>query len=320
MSQVNLWIGTLLAVAFSTCLVSAQSLSQPLAPADSYVLGLGDRISVSVRDRKEIEIHPAVIDLDGTVDLAYAGRLQADGLSTEQLARAIEAKLTRIVPNPKVKVEVSEFGSQPVAILGAVNKPGVHTLRGRMSLVEVLSLAEGLKTEAGSVIKITRPKSSGPIPLPGNKEDRTGQFYTAQVSAKGLIDASVPEENILIRPHDIITVPRAELVYVLGAVQKAGGFPLAERESITVLQALAMAEGVQTGALTGNARIIRASGTSAATVELSIDVKKILASQAPDQTLLPNDILFIPDSASRNIGIQPGDSPRMAAGVVNRNR
>lgn len=259
--RVKLRISLLLAVAFSTCLVCAQSLSQPLAPADGHVLGPGDRISVSLRDRKEIEIQPVVIDLDGTVDLAYAGRL-----------------------------------------------------------LEVLSLAEGLKTESGNVIKITRPKSSGLIPRPGNKEDSTGQFYTAQVSAKGRMEASVPEANIPIRPHDIITVPRAELVYLLGAVHKAGGFPVAERESIAVLQALAMGEGVQPGAVTGSARTIRATGTSAATVELSIDVKKILASEAPDQPLLPNDILFIPDSTSRNIGIQPADGSRMAAGAVNRDR
>ncbi len=287
------------------------------ASAGNYLLGPGDQVSVSLRDRKEIEIRPAFIDLDGAIDFQYAGRIRAEGLTTEQLAREIEAKLTSIVQSPKVTVEVSEYGSQPVSVLGAVNRPGVHQLRGSKNLVEVLSMAEGLKTEAGNVIKITRPKSSGPIPLTNVKEDPTGQFTTAEVSAKGLMDASAPEANIPIRPHDVITVPRAQLVYVLGNVRRPGGFPLTERESITVLQALSMAEGVAPGAVTQSARILRASGSSAPRVEVAIDVKKMLANAAPDQPLLPNDILFIPNSATRAVGIRILETGlQMATGVV----
>jgi polysaccharide export outer membrane protein len=261
----TMWrIGVLVVVGFSLSSVSAQIASAPLAPSTGYLLGPGDQVAVSLRDRKEIEIKPAFVGLDGMVEFQYAGRLRADGLSTEQLAREIEVRLTSIVQNPKVTVDVNEYGSQPVSILGAVNRPGVYQLRGRKSLVEVLSLAEGLKSEAGNVIKITRPKSSGPIPLANVKEDALGQFTTAEVSAKGLLEASVPEANIQIRPHDVITVPRAELVYVLGSVHKPGGFPLAERESITVLQALSMAEGVQPGAATQSARILRAFLSSSA--------------------------------------------------------
>jgi polysaccharide export outer membrane protein len=281
------------------------------------LVGPGDQITVSLRDRKEIEIKPAFVRLDGTLELPYAGSMRAQGLSTEQLAREIEAKLTSIVRDPKVTVEVSEYASQPVSVLGAVNRPGVHQLRGHKTLVEVLSMAEGLKSEAGNVIKITRPKASGPIPLTNAKEDATGQFTTAEVSAKGLLEASVPEANIAIRPHDVITVPRAELIYVLGNVRKPGGFPLAERESITVLQAIAMAEGVLPGAVTQSARILRASRSSGPPVEVAIDVKRMLASTAPDQPLLPNDILFIPNSATRSMGMRILEAGlQMATGVV----
>lgn len=308
--------GMLLVMACSEIVALAQIASPQLAPTESYLLGPGDQITVSLRDRKEIEIRPALVSLDGMVELQYAGRVRAEGLSTEQLSREIEAKLTSIVRNPKVTVEVSEYGSQPVSVLGAVNRPGVYQIRGRKSLVEVLSLAEGLKAEAGNVIKITRPKSSGPIPVPNAKENATAQVTTAEVSAKGLMDASVPEANIQIRPHDVITVPRAELVYVLGSVRKPGGFPLAERESITVLQALALAEGVEPAAVTQRARILRAAGSPTRT-EVPIDVKKMLANAALDQPLLPNDILFIPNSSTRAIGIRMLETGlQMATGVV----
>jgi polysaccharide export outer membrane protein len=298
-------------------LAPAQAPSAPPGTVTEYLLGPGDKINVSVRDRKEIEIRPALVGLDGTVELQYAGKIRASGLSTEQLARAIETKLARIVRDPNVTVEVADYGSQPVSVLGAVNRPGVHQLRGSRTLVEVLSLAEGLKSEAGNTIKITRLKSSGPIPLKNTKEDATGQFTIAEINAKNLLDGTTPEANIAIRPHDVVTVPRAELIYVVGSVRKPGGFPLAERDSMTVLQAISMAGGVETGAATKNARILRSSGPLASRVEVNINVKKMLANTAPDEPLQPNDILFIPNSATKSIGIRVLESGlQMAAGIA----
>jgi polysaccharide export outer membrane protein len=153
--------------------------------------------------------------------------------------------------------------------------------------------------------------------LPDAKEDATGQFMTAEVKVKGLMDATLPEANIQIRAHDVITVPRAELVYVLGKVKRPGGFPLAERESISVLQALAMAEGVEPGALTQGAKILRASAGSTAPVEIPIDVRKMLANAAPDQPLRPNDVLFVPSSAMKTVGVKILETGlQMATGVV----
>jgi len=281
-----------------------------------YLLGPGDQVSVNVRDRKEIEMKPAMIGLDGDVELAYAGKIHAAGLSTQQLAREVEVRLAKIVLHPMVTVEVTEYGSQPVSVLGAVNRPGVHQLKGNKSLVEVLSLVEGLKPEAGNTIKITRPKASGPIPLANAKDDATGQYTIAEVKVKGLMDASVPEANIPIRAHDVITVPRAELIYVMGKVRKPGGFPLAERESMTVLQAISLAEGVDAGAATQSARILRSNGTGSP-VEIAIDVKKILSNSAPDQPLQPNDILFLPSSAAKSVGVKVLETGlQMATGVV----
>jgi polysaccharide biosynthesis/export protein len=270
----------------------------------TYVLGPGDQISVTVRDVKELEIKPSVIALDGTVEFAYTGKIAAAGMTTDQLAREIEQRLRKVVRNPKIMVDVSEYGSQPVSILGAVNKPGVHQLHGRKTLVEVLSLAEGLKSDAGNGIKITRPASSGSIPLQNARPNVSGQFSTAEINIKALLEATAPETNILIRPDDVISVPKAELIYVMGNVKKPGGFPLSERESITVLQALAMAEGIDATGAAGRARILRNPEHQGKAQEVPIDVKKILANEAPDQALQPNDVLFIPDSKARSASLR----------------
>ena len=299
-----------------SCLLGTMTLGGMAAQAGTYLLGPGDRVTVNIRDLKEIEIKPALVELDGTIQLQYAGRIQAEGLTTLELSQQVEQRLGKIVRDPRVTVEVSEYGSQPVSILGAVNKPGVHQLRGGKNLIEVLSLAEGMKPEAGNVIKITRPKASGAIPLANHKEDPTGEYTTAEVGLKSLLEASRPEENIPIRSHDVISIPRAELVYILGSVRKPGGFPLAEKESITVLQAITLAEGIQPTAAAQNARILRSSGSGPAT-ELPINVKLILANKMPDQALKPNDILVIPNSAAKSASLRALEAGiQMGTGLV----
>jgi polysaccharide biosynthesis/export protein len=270
----------------------------------SYRLGPGDRVTISLGDLKEMEIKPALVDLDGTIDIQYAGYIRAAGLTCSQLSAEIAGKLRPFVREPKVKVEVAEYGSQPVSILGSVNKPGAHQLRGPRTLIEVLAMAEGLKPEAGNLIRITRLGTQGPLPLPGARTDSAGQSTTGEIGVKALLEARLPELNIQIRPHDLIAVPRADLIYVLGNVRKPGGFALAERESITVLQALSLSEGVDAMGAPQKARILRSAGIGISASEVPIDVKQILAGKSPDRPLQPNDILFIPNSRSKSAGIR----------------
>ena len=238
------------------------------------------------------------------MEFSHAGRFPAVGLTCREVAAHMERKLAAIVREPRVRCEVTEYGSQPVSILGAVNKPGTQQLRGTRNLVDVLAMGEGLKLEAGNVIKVTRRKSSGPLPLPGARQDASGEFATGEVSIKALMEARVPELNIPIRPHDVISVPRADLIYVMGNVKKPGGFPLAERESMTVLQALALAEGVDGLAAAQHARVVRSLEPGTPRQEIAVDVKKILAGKLPDQELRPNDILFVPSSRARSAGLR----------------
>jgi polysaccharide biosynthesis/export protein len=270
----------------------------------SYRLGPGDRITVSLGDLKELEIRPATVDLDGTVEVQHAGKLRATGLSCAELAQEIRRKLTAIIREPEVKVEVSEYGSQPVSILGSVNKPGAHQLRGPKRLIEVLAMAEGMKPEAGNVIKITRRKVAGELPLTGATVDASGEFIAGEIGVKALLEAARPELNIPILAHDVISVPRADLVYVLGNVRKPGGFALAERESVTVLQAISMSEGIDAMGSASKARIIRPAGAGAPATEVAVNVKKMLEGKLPDQAMRPNDILFIPNSKAKSAGMR----------------
>ncbi|HEX4996619.1 MAG TPA: polysaccharide biosynthesis/export family protein [Terriglobia bacterium] len=272
-----------------------------------YLLGPGDQIAVWALGMEEISNKPLRVDPAGYMDLPILGRVKAAGLTLEQFKVELVKRLAVQVRQPQVSVDIVEFGSQPVSVIGAVGRPGVHQLQGRRSLAEVLSLAGGLTADAGPRVKITREVAWGKIPLPDARMDQSRQFYMADVNLKDFLSGRKPEQNIFVMPRDVITVPASELVYVVGAVKKSGGFKLNERESISVLQALALAEGLDGTSGAKNSRILR-MGTNGERTEIKIDLKKMLEGKTADLALRPDDILFIPDSASKKVGTKVLDA------------
>lgn len=273
----------------------------------TYVLGQGDQILVRVLDMDEMGKDPYQLDMRGNLTLPMAGRLHAGGLTPEQLENAIAERLKRFLKNPEVSVTVQEMHSQPVSVLGEVKTPGVYQLRGEKTLLEVVSLAGGLSPEAGYSIRIARKKEWDKIPLPNSYPDESGQYYIAEVGVKDLMDARSPEKNILMKPNDVVTVPKGELVYVLGAVKKSGGFVLGLHERTTVLQALSMAEGIDSYAKTGSAKILRKTGAEAQRMEIAVDLSKILKGSSPDVPLQSEDILFVPINSTKRAIVRTGE-------------
>lgn len=272
------------------------------AAADAYTLGPGDQILIRVPEVEEIDNKSVPIDMKGSINLFQVGRIQAGGLTTEQLEAAIATRLKKYLVKPDVSVYLTEMHSQPVSILGEVATPGVHQLQGKKNLFEVLSLAGGLRPEAGNVINITRRLEFGPVPLPGAANDSTGQFSVASVEIKSVMRASNPAENILIKPHDVISVPKADTIYVIGAVKKPGAYILGERRSLSALQVLALAEGAEKTAATKQVKIMRLIAGSKDRTEISVNLKDILAGKTPDVPLTADDILFVPTSSAKTAG------------------
>jgi polysaccharide biosynthesis/export protein len=189
-------------------------------------------------------------------------------------------------------------------VLRAVNLPGVHQVSGHKTLLEMISLAGGVRADAGYSIRITRQVEWGCLPLPGATMDASGRFSVAQVSLQDIMEAKVPEENIQILPHDVITVPKAELIYVTGAVKKSGGFILGEKQNMSVIQAISMAEGLGTAPDTKHAKILRLSPGSDQRTEIPVDLKTILQGKGHDIPLQGNDILFVPDSTGKKVALR----------------
>jgi len=299
--------GPVVVLSCALLVLSSLGLAQaPPASAESeaelrstYVLGPDDQINVHALDVDEIGEKPIRIDMSGQIRLPLAGRIKAAGLTVEQLENEISQHLKQYVREPEVTVSIAEFRSQPVSVIGAVRNPGVHQLEGRKTLIEIVSLAGGLAEDAGYGLKITRRLEWGAIPLKTAQNDATGKYSVAEVPLGEILNASRPEENIVIKPFDVISVPRAEMVYVTGQVQKAGGYVLRERETLSVLQALSLAGGLSGMSSPKSARILRPTAAGASREEIAIDLKQIMLGKAKDVPLRAEDILFVPENAPK---------------------
>lgn len=272
------------------------------SPQDDYILGPGDQIVIRTVQVKEVAEKQFRLEANGEVKLPLAGRIRLTGLSIVQAEAAITKAIEKYYFDPDIAVTVADFRSEPVSVIGSVGTPGVHEARGRKTLLEMLSLAGGVRPDAGPVVKITRQRAYGPIPL-ANARDAGGDTMVAEVDLKSLVEARNPVENIFVQPYDVIAVPRAEMIYVVGNVKRAGGIPLGGRSSISALEVLSLAEGLDVKAAPTRARILRSSDATAnaGRQEIPVNLSRILSGKDTDVYLQPNDILFVPNSAAKGI-------------------
>ena len=270
----------------------------------TYLLGPDDQVEISAPELSEFGNKPVRIDGEGNVQVPLVGRVHVAGLTAQQAEQELNKVLKAYIRDPQVVVNVSEVRSQPVSVLGAVNSPGVHQVQGHKTLMEMLASAGGIRPDAGYSVRVTRQLDWGCIPLAGASLDPSGQFSVAEVNLKKIMEAKDPVENIQILPHDVISVPKAEMVYVIGEVRRSGGFVLGEHQSISVLQVLSLAEGLNGAADTRHAKILRLKRDADQREELPVDIKSVLKGKKPDVPLQGDDILFIPGSTGKRAALR----------------
>ena len=267
-------------------------------------MGAEDIVTVRVLDIEEFSpqnLGPVRVDHQGDIRLPILGRIHVAGQNVEQIEEAVTKALLSIMHAPEVTVTVTEYGSRPISVLGAVRNPGVRQISGRQTLIEALSLAGGLNSEAGNSIVITRRVDSGPLPLSDSSIDDSGKFMVGGLKVRAVMEANNPSANIEVLANDVITVPKADLIYVIGAVKKPGGFVLNEKEHLSALQALSLAEGLDSLAGAKSARILRQTEEGSPRSDIPVNLRSMLEGSAPDQLLRANDILFVPGNKAKNL-------------------
>lgn len=272
-------------------------LPVPIRP--DYVLGPNDQILIRAPGVDEINERPFRIDGDGYVNLPLIGRIRVGGLTVQQLETELVTRLREYVVQPQVSINVVQFRSEPVFFVGAFQRPGIYPLQGRRTLVEMISSVGGLQPKASRRIKVTRRAEYDVIPLPGATQDPEKKTSSVEISMGSLRENINPAEDIVLKPFDVISVDRAELVYVNGEVTKVGGLELEERDSVSVLQALTLSGGYSRDADRTKLRVLRPIVGTARRGEIEVDMKSVLEGKANDFPLLPNDVVYVPRSFKR---------------------
>jgi polysaccharide export outer membrane protein len=289
-------------------------------------LGPDDLLDITVFEAPEMNCAVRVSS-SGEISLQLLGAVHAAGLTPGELESVLQELLRRTyMKDPHVGVFVRELQSHPVSVVGAVKMPGVFQIRGTKTVIEVLSMAEGLAPDAGDTVLIMHGagyaesgSSNGPEPTqagiaqvssPREKPAKIdgSQLTTLEkkveideINLKKLLESSDSALNVPVRPGDIVKVPRAGIVYVVGEVNKPGGFVLQSNENISVLQALALAEGPTHTSAISQARIIRTDPATGRRTEIPMNLGKVFSGKAPDTFLQPKDVVFVPNSAAKSV-------------------
>jgi len=288
-----------------------------------YKISPDDLLDVYVVDVPEYSRSYRVAP-DGSIRLPLLDEpVMAAGLTPSELGDAIGKKLTsrNLLHDPQVLVEVRESRSHAIAITGSVRLPQNFQVFSSMTLLSAISQAGGLTDDASNTAVITRGEVSTRIL--GIAQPSSGPESSAEVARTTSVDlkklmAGAQSENIDLYPGDSVTVGRAGVVYVVGAVNRAGGFIMdGQHRTMTVLKAVALAENLKDTADSKRAFIIRKNAASPnGTDEIPINLRRILSNHAPDSPLLADDVLFVPDSNAKKAIHRTGEAAAQAATVI----
>jgi polysaccharide export outer membrane protein len=192
-----------------------------------------------------------------------------------------------------VTVTVAEYSSRPISVAGAVKTPLTFQAAGPVTLLEAITRAGGLSPVAGNEILISRKADSA---------QPSAAALVQRITVKSLFEAADPESNLALTGGEEIRIPEVGKVFVLGNVKKPGAYPLQGDSETSVLQLLALAEGLTPNA--GNqAYVFRQEAGSGSKNEIPVELKKIMDRKAPDTPLSASDILYVPDNRGRRLGM-----------------
>jgi polysaccharide export outer membrane protein len=279
---------------------SSQALSttsNTAKPDDRYRIGAGDLLDIRILNRPQLSRDAIRVDGRGMIRMPFFEKeIQAACRTESELAVEIAAGYLKYLKNPQVDVFVKEYNSQPVAVIGAVNTPGRFQLQRRVRLLELLTFAGGPAERAGRNIQVVHAATI-PLCTAANAPEDPAEglsLYALTETLRG--DESA---NPYVQAGDVITLPDAEQIYVVGNVLKPSAFAL--KEPITVSRAIAMAGGVMPDTKSDRVRIVRQMPGSTVKTEIYVDLKAIDKRQAEDVTLLSNDIVDVPASSGKRL-------------------
>lgn len=258
--------------------------TQPPAPP-SLPISYGDLIEVTVFDSPELS-GDLRVNSKGEVVLPVGGTVKVKGLTAAEAGTAIAAQLKEggIVLEPHVTVMILEYQTQGVTVTGEVKTPGVYPLLANRTVMDMIAMAGGLNENAGKTATVFHRDNPSDV----RQVNLNVSVQTPQSAAEGSVE---------VLPGDTISVSRSGVIYVLGDVGRPGGFLVEHNDRLSVLQALALAQGANQTASLSSTRLVRK--TESGRIEIDLDLKKILSGNGSDLLMADGDILYVPLSNTK---------------------
>jgi len=274
---------------------------------DRYRIGAGDVLDIRIYNRPQLSREAVRVEGSGMIRMPLIEtEIQAACLTEGELAKEISTRYAKFYKNLQVDVFIKEYHSRQVAIIGAVNDQSRFELQRRVRLLELLTYAKGPSPRAGQTINIVHSTASSPC----KKDDDTDA--SAAFTSYKLSDVlqGDPKSNPYLEAGDIVTLPEADQVYVVGNVFSP--LTIALKEPITLTRAIAMAGGLKQDTRKDKIRVLRQEPGTTIRKEITVDLYAIEKKRSEDLALLPNDIIDVPTSAGKSFlrslvqGVVPG--------------
>ena len=288
-------------------LILALSFFPQQSTDDRYRLGPGDVLDIRIYNRPQLSREAVRIEGNGMIRMPLVENdIQAACLTEGELAKEISTRYARYYKNLQVDVFIKEYHSKQVAVIGAVNEQSRFELQRRVRLLELLTYAKGPSTKAGQTINIVHSTAASPCKQTDDSDTSTA-FTSYKLSD---VLAGDPKSNPYLEAGDIVTLPEADQVYVVGNVFMP--LTIALKEPITLTRAIAMAGGLKQDTSKDKIRVLRQEPGTTIRKEIIVDLSAIEKKRSADLALLPNDIIDVPTSAGKSFlrslvqGVVPG--------------
>ncbi len=267
--------------------------NQQVSSDPGLTLASGDLLEIVVYNVPELTLKTRVTEQD-TVLLPLVGEINVAGKTVKQFREDLAQKLISgdLVLNPQISVLVTEFATQGVSVMGEVNQPGIYPLIGPHRLFDGIAAAGGLTAKAARTVKVIRKKSPDDPIVIDLPQDLSSDITNVS--------------NVELYAGDTVVVGKAGVVFVVGEVNKAGGFLMENNTRMTVLQAVSLAQGPTKFANLKKATIVRRNSNGVEEIPVQLD--KIMAAEETDHVLLADDILLVPTSNAKIARKRMGDA------------
>lgn len=260
---------------------------------DDYRIAPSDVIEIKIEDAPELSGR-FTVSAAGTVLVPVLGSIGAQDRTPEELSKLIANGLRQAeyLNSPRVAVAVSQYNSRSFFIQGAIRYPGVYVIKGRPSLLKLITMAGGLSDNHGGDAFIIRE-----VVTAGSENDWE-QYRMTRVALSAVLSGQ-SDQNAAIQPGDIINIPPANVFYVAGEVVAAGSYPL--KEGTTLRQAISLARGLTFKAAASRGVIFRDDPKTGRRTEVKVDIGAIMSGKREDIDIQANDIIIVPNSRMRSI-------------------